>query len=150
MTKTNNRAIQISVYALICAAIISCKDSMPTGDGPIIPMKEYTLDNAREWTDIAKFHSPTAKRSSNNGKAAVIVEVPLAKADEGHYIEKIGIMDMAGKELAAQSMKRERNPLTYAYFDAGLIPWSGRVKVFAKCNKHDLWVKEYPVRDLGG
>lgn len=150
MTRTNNKAIQISAYALLCIAVISCKDSMPTGDGPFIPMKEYTLDNAREWNDIAKFHAPTAKRTSHEGKEAIIVEVTLPKADEGHYIEKIGIMDMAGKELAVQTMKRERNPITYAYFDMKLIPWSGRVKVFAKCNKHDLWVKEYPVRDLGG
>lgn len=148
MTRTK-RLIPLAGLALLSLAA-ACKkvDELPK-DGPITPMKEYTLDNAREWTDIAKLHSPKARKSVNNGHPAVLIEVPLEKADEGHYIEKIGIMDMSGKELAVQTMKRERNPITYAYFELNIIPWSGKVKVFAKCNKHDLWVAEVPVKDLG-
>jgi hypothetical protein len=48
-----------------------------------------------------------------------------------------------------QTMQRLPNPTTYAYFDLKILPWSGRIKIFAKCNKHDLWVKEVPVSDLG-
>lgn len=138
------------LYAIVLMLIAACKgnNEVPK-DGPITPMKEYTIDNAREWTDIAKDHAPIARKSVDKGKPAVIVEVPMPRKDEGHYIEKIGIMDMQGKELAVQTMKRERNPTTYAYFDLTLLPWSGKVKVFAKCNKHDLWVREVPVKDLG-
>lgn len=148
MTRTK-QLITIAGVALL-SMVAACKkaDELPK-DGPITPMKEYTIDNAREWTDIAKEHAPTARKSVNKGTPAVIVEIPLAKADEGHYIEKIGIMDMQDKELAVETMPRQRNPLNYAYFDLKIIPWSGKVKVFAKCNKHDLWVKEVPVKDLG-
>ncbi|MBX3721511.1 MAG: hypothetical protein KF713_06720 [Turneriella sp.] len=146
MTRTK-KTISICITAIL---IVACKkaDELPK-DGPITPMKEYTVENAREWTNIAKEHGPTAKASINKGFPAVLVEIPLVKADEGHYIEKIGIMDMAGNELAVETMPRQRNPLTYAYFDLKIIPWSGKVKIFAKCNKHDLWVKEVPVKDLG-
>ena len=149
MTRIKKKLKQMSACALICLGAIACKESIPAvGDEPIKPMKEYTLENAREWTDIAKFHAPTAKKSSHNGRAAVIVEVPIEKANEGHYIEKIGIMDMTGKELGTVTLKRERNPNTYAYFYSEILPWSGKVKIFAKCNKHDLWVKEMYAKDL--
>ena len=142
--------VAIFMVVVIALSMPACKktDELPK-DGPITPMKEYTVEEAREWTSIAKEHGPTARASVNNGQPAVIVEIPLTKADEGHYIEKIGIMDMEGKELAVETMPRQRNPLTYAYFDKKIIPWSGKVKVFAKCNKHDLWVKEVKVKDLG-
>jgi desulfoferrodoxin (superoxide reductase-like protein) len=144
------KIVLISLTMGLSPWLMNCKDSeQQSGDAPIRPLKEYTLSEAREWTDIAKEHSPTAKRSIFEGKPAVIIEVALKKPDEGHYIEKIGIMDMQGKELAVTTIKRERNPLTYAYFDLKLLPWSGRVKVFAKCNNHDLWVTEVPVKDLG-
>lgn len=129
--------------------LTSCKDSNQQGEGPLIPQKEYSIGNAREWTEIEKEHAPTAKRSVFEGKPAVVVEVPLKNVDQGHYIEKIGIMDLKGNELAVTTIKRERNPLTYAYFDLKVLPWSGRVKVFAKCNNHDLWVTEVSVKDLG-
>ena len=129
--------------------LTSCKDSNQQGDGPLIPQKEYSIGNAREWTEIEKEHAPTARRSVFEGKPAVLIEVALKKPDQGHYIEKFGIMDMQGKELAVTTIKRERNPLTYAYFDIKLLPWSGKVKVFAKCNNHDLWVTEVRVSDLG-
>ncbi len=139
----------ILVVALVMSGYHCKKAEELPKDGPITPMKEYTVDEAREWTDIAKEHGPTAKASVHKGQPAVIVEIPLAKADEGHYIEKIGIMDMTGKELAVETMPRQRNPLNYAYFDKKILPWSGKVKIFAKCNKHDLWVKEVRVSDLG-
>ena len=143
------KIVLISLAMGLSPWLTSCKDSNQTGDGPLVPQKEYSIGNAREWTEIEKEHAPVAKRSVNEGKPAVLIEVPLKKPDQGHYIEKIGIMDMQGKELAVTTIKRERNPLTYAYFDIKLLPWSGKVKVFAKCNNHDLWVTEVRVSDLG-
>ena len=143
------KIVLISLAMGLSPWLMSCKDSNQTGDGPLIPQKEYSIGNAREWTEIEKEHAPTARRSVFEGKPAVLIEVSLKNADQGHYIEKIGIMDMQGKELAVTTIKRERNPLTYAYFDIKLLPWSGKVKVFAKCNNHDLWVTEVRVSDLG-
>ncbi|HRP69945.1 MAG TPA: hypothetical protein PLY93_10475 [Turneriella sp.] len=115
----------------------------------LTPMKEYTVDNAREWTPIAKEHVPTAKRSINKGKPALIIEVPLRSADISHYIEKIGILGADGKEIAVEALPRSATPTLHAYFDLKLLPWSGKIKIFAKCNKHDLWVSEIKVKDLG-
>ena len=143
------KIVLISLAMGLSPCLMSCKDSNQTGDGPLIPQKEYSIGNAREWTEIEKEHAPTARRSVFEGKPAVLIEVALKKPDQGHYIEKFGIMDMQGKELAVTTIKRERNPLTYAYFDIKLLPWSGKVKVFAKCNNHDLWVTEVRVSDLG-
>ena len=143
------KIVLISLAMGLSPCLMSCKDSNQTGDGPLIPQKEYSIGNAREWTEIEKEHAPTARRSVFEGKPAVLIEVVLKKPDQGHYIEKFGIMDMQGKELAVTTIKRERNPLTYAYFDIKLLPWSGKVKVFAKCNNHDLWVTEVRVSDLG-
>ena len=140
----------------LCAGIVlpllgvmACKktDELPK-EGPIKPMQEYTLDNAREWSGIAKDHAPTARKSVSNGVPSVLIEVPMPHKNEGHYIEKIGVMDMQGHELAVQTLRREKNPTTYAYIDQKVLPWSGKVKIFAKCNKHDLWVNEMNAREL--
>jgi len=140
---------RISWVLFAAAFILGCKESPYNGTDPIKPLAEYTASEAREWTDIAKFHAPRMLRSVNKGQDSILVEVPLEKANEGHYIEKIGIMDLARRELAVATIKRERNPLTYAHFDPKVIPWQGKVKAFAKCNKHDLWVTEVSVKSLG-
>ncbi|MFZ5631176.1 MAG: hypothetical protein ACOY5B_18735 [Spirochaetota bacterium] len=129
----------------------ACKDSnqLPK-DGPIRPMKEYSIGNSREWVEMEKRLAPQVRKSVNEGKPALLVEVPNAKVDQGTYIEKIGVMNMDGSEIAVTTIKRERNPLTYAYFDWNLIPWSGKIKAFVKWNKYDLWVQEIKVSDIPG
>ncbi len=129
----------------------SCKggNDLPK-EGPIRPMKEYSIGNSREWVDKEKELAPQVRKSVNNGKPALLVEVPNAKVDQGTYIEKIGVMNMDGSEIAVTTIKRERNPTTYAYFDWNLIPWSGKIKAFVKWNKYDLWVQEIKVSDIPG
>ncbi|MFO1480416.1 MAG: hypothetical protein U1F40_09480 [Turneriella sp.] len=141
----------LMMSAAIAALIISCKDSnqLPK-DGPIRPMKEYSIGNSREWVEMEKRLAPQVRKSVNEGKPALLVEVPNAKVDQGTYIEKIGVMNMDGSEIAVATIKRERNPLTYAYFDWNLIPWSGKIKAFVKWNKYDLWVQEIKVSDIPG
>jgi len=140
-----------SVAALLLAFSFACKkqDEMPK-DGPIRPMKEYSIGNSREWSAMEKQLAPQVRKSVHNGKPALLVEVPNAKVDQSTYIEKIGVMKMDGSEIAVVTIERERNPPTYAYFDWELIPWSGKIKAFVKWNKYDLWVQEIDVRDIPG
>lgn len=130
---------------------IACKkeQELPT-EGRITPLKEYSIGNSREWAALEKQLAPQVRKSIHNGRPALLVEVPNAKADVSTYIEKIGIMNAEGSEIAVETIKRERNPRTYAHFDWELIPWSGKIKAFVKWNKYDLWVQEINVKDIPG
>lgn len=129
----------------------ACKkaEELPA-EGPIRPLKEYSIGNAREWTALEKQLAPQARKSIHNGKPALLVEVPNAKADMSTYIEKIGVLREDGTEIAVETLPRGRNPRTYAYFDWELLPPSGKIKVFAKWNKYDLWVQEIAVHEIPG
>lgn len=141
---------KVACLGILTFSLAFCQKNHELPEGArLTPMREYTADNAREWTSIAKEHAPTAKRSVNEGKPALIIEVPLSSADISHYIEKIGILGADGKEIAVETLPRSARPTLYAYFDLKLLPWSGKIKIFAKCNKHDLWVSEIKVKDLG-
>jgi desulfoferrodoxin (superoxide reductase-like protein) len=155
MDRTNARArrflMKPAYYAAIWIIIaLSCKKSYDQNSTsePIKPLPEYTLDEPREWAAIAKQHSPVGRKSIDKGQPALLIEVPLEKPDIGHYIEKIGVMDLKGGEIAVETLPKVQNPLTYAYIPMGKLPWRGRVKLFAKCNKHDLWVSEMDVEKL--
>lgn len=132
-------------------SLIACKKQgeLPA-EGKITPMKEYSIGNSREWVEMEKQLAPQVKKSVHNGRPALLVEVPNAKADQSTYIEKIGVMTMDGKELAVENIGRGVNPKTYAYFDWELLPWSGKIKAFVKWNKYDLWVQEISVKDIPG
>jgi len=136
---------------IFIAGALSCKGEYKRPETEhITPQSEYSVGNAREWEPLEKQLEIQVRKSVHNGKPALLVEVPNAKVDESTYIEKIGVMTMGGKELAVTEIKRERNPLNYAYFDWQLIPWSGKIKAFVKWNKYDLWVKETDVKDIRG
>jgi hypothetical protein len=151
-----SRAQLARIMLLLLAMSVSpwltsgCKkaDELPK-DGPIVPMKEYSLGNSREWVAMEKQLAPEVRKSVDKGKPALLIEVPNAKVDQGTYIEKIGFM-VDGKEIAVATIARDQRPLTYAYFDWNLVPWSGKIKAFVKWNKYDLWVKEIKVADIPG
>ena len=136
-------------YALIFLITLSCKDdnaidpkvaAMYKTDEHITPLSEYTEDNPREWGNIADEHIPQAKMSSDKGKEAIVINVPLKNASMGHYIEKIGILDEKGKEIVSETLPRLPNPKTYAFFLTRDLPSDrSKLKIFAKCNLHDRW-----------
>ncbi len=109
------------------------------GNKPIRPLAEYTKDNPREWKNIAHEHIPKVRKSTHHGEPAILIEVPLAKANMSHYIEKIGIIDENNKDIAVVTILRQNNPKTYAYFPISQLPRGKKLKAFAKCNLHDLW-----------
>lgn len=138
----------VCIAGLLAALALYCKKGYtPSENERLVPMKEYSVGNSREYEAVEKELAPQVRKTVHNGKPALLVEVPHVKVDTSTYIEKIGVM-AGDKELAVVEIKRERNPLTYAYFDWQIIPWSGKIKAFVKWNKYDLWVKEIDVKDL--
>lgn len=105
----------------------------------IVPLEEYSREEAREWEDIKEDHIPKVRRSIDKGEGAVLIEVDL-KTDTSHYIEKFGVMTMEREEIYSVSIERTNRPFNYAYIPLSELPHFGKYKFFAKCNQHDLWV----------
>ncbi len=134
---------------LIFLITVSCKDdnaidpevaAMYKTSDHLKPLSEYTEEKSREWGNIAEEHIPMAKLTTNKGREAIVIQVPLKKASMEHYIEKIGILDEKGKEIVSESLPRLPNPRTYAFFFTQDLPSDkSKLKIFAKCNLHDRW-----------
>jgi desulfoferrodoxin (superoxide reductase-like protein) len=134
--------------AVIIASFLSCKNDgvdsevseRYTTDDRIVPLAEYTEDNPREWGDIAQEHIPRVRWTKNNGRDAIVVEVPLKKKSTQHYIERIGVLGANGKEIVSEGIPRLPNPRTHAFFYKDDLPAKTEgVKVYIKCNLHSMW-----------
>lgn len=132
-------------FFLIVLFFIFCSQKENQNTGPIVPLPEYTEDNPREWSEIAEEHIPQLQKVFSGRRNQLYVEVPLKQSNYEHYIEKIGLLSLDGKEIAVQSLERKHRPQNFAYFDEDLVSGMRRIKVFAKCNLHDLWTKVYKV-----
>lgn len=152
MTKTDITVnmLKISALTMTMGLLVFCgkPQEAEVPEGRIIPMKEYSVNNAREWGEIADEHEPMLRKSVDNGKPALLIELPKLKTDYSHYIEVMGILDSEGNQLASTGIERTNRPLNYGYVDAGVLPWSGTIKIFAKCNLHDVWVNEINISDV--
>jgi desulfoferrodoxin (superoxide reductase-like protein) len=107
------------------------------------PLPEYTESYAREWETIAPEHIPQIKFIHRESGEFIQIYVPLKDASASHYIEKIGIADKETKAdldvaVIPRGSKKFQVELPYKYND-------NQVKVFVKCNMHDMWT----VDDLG-
>jgi len=105
----------------------------------IKPLKEYTRNYSREWSHLSDEHIPQVSKIIDKGDTFLMIKVPLKKPSFEHYIEKIGIIDEKGKEIISKTLKRQKKPKTYVVFDINDIPQNKKLKVFAKCNLHDMW-----------
>lgn len=114
----------------------------------IKPLAEYTEENPREWKSIASEHIPIVRKSIHKGKEAVLIEVPLKRATIEHYIQRIGILDVNGKEIASVAIQRVPNPPVYAYFYFDGLPYGKELKAYARCNLHDTWVTPFTLEKL--
>lgn len=114
------------------------------GDKPVVPLKEYTRDIPREWSDISDEHIPRVQKTRHRGKSALLITVPLKNASNEHYIEKIGILNEENREIISLTIPRQNNPPIYAYFRTSELPLNTDLKAFAKCNLHDLWTEPIP------
>ena len=115
------------------------------------PLKEYTQNNAREWSIYLPTHLPHAAEGNQRNTVLLYVspadEDGLHEEDMGalpvrfgpsHYIEKIGLMDEKGKVLGVTNFGRNHRG---AYSVEMELPPGNRkkLKIFARCNLHDLW-----------
>lgn len=127
---------------LIIVASLNCGEKpriLPPKDADaVVPRLEYSLDKPGEWVGLEAEHIPrvTINRQS---KPYILVWVPLKNASTEHYIEKIGIMDKDRNDIALKVFSRHEK-----YFEAKFLLSEIKVdkdmKLFAKCNLHDLWV----------
>jgi len=114
----------------------------------IKPLAEYTEENPREWKSIASEHIPIVRKTIYKGRNSVLIEVPLRRATTEHYIQRIGILDEHGKEIASTAIPRIPNPPVYAYFDFDGLPFGKNLKAYARCNLHDTWVTTFTLEKL--
>lgn len=105
---------------------------------PITPKAEYTEQEAREWEEIKDEHLPKIKIDFKSKKENIAIKVE-GGFNERHYIERIGIMDENKQDLAGKSLEVNQKPEVVLSLDP--IPENPRVKVYVKCNLHDLWTK---------
>ncbi len=139
---------QLKTLSMILAGLLftagcsNLKDD--PGEGRRTPLPEYTEHNAREWTAVSPEHLPVISFTVKQGTPYIRVQVPLKNPSESHYIEKIGIYNKISKEVLAEKAFSRTDRIfeadfPYDYNDA-------EIKVFVKCNLHDLWTVEDPGR----
>jgi desulfoferrodoxin (superoxide reductase-like protein) len=104
----------------------------------ISPQKEYTKDNPAEWESIANDHLPEIVFNESKSKGNVTVKVLGRKFSERHYIEVIGLMDERLADIDIKYLKRGDIPAAVLTLNKKEYD-PEKIKVFAKCNLHDLW-----------
>ncbi|MDH5720935.1 MAG: desulfoferrodoxin family protein [Spirochaetia bacterium] len=102
---------------------------------------EYTEENPGKWADKVSDHLPKIEILQKQ-RDNVLIYVILKDASDTHYIEKIGVIDADNKILHEKSFGRGRQNSYNAWFTMNLSDYKGKeLKVYAKCSRHDLWVK---------
>ncbi|MEM7181549.1 MAG: desulfoferrodoxin family protein [Spirochaetota bacterium] len=106
---------------------------------PRVPMAEYTKETPAEWVDVVDEHIPQVKYVPGSSTGNVQVSVEKHPNSMNHYIEKIGIMDRDKRTIVVKELKRG-NQISTASLTLKLDPKERKdLKVFVKCNMHDLW-----------
>ena len=143
MKKVNLKSKTIILLASLSLVLLSCagdNDNSEKNDvdsnsdsnsRAISPQKEYTKDKPAEWEGIANEHLPEVKFDKSKTKDNIKVEVLGRKFTERHYIEVIGIMDV-------KYLKRGDKPTVILSLNTKEND-PEKIKVFVKCNLHDLW-----------
>ena len=131
---------KLTIMAVIfLAAMAGCgkgnSERMQT-DTPRAPLKEYTKDNPAEWVGLEEEHAPTVTIDDSSAENVIVrVKFPI-KRDPDHYIQKIGLMDKDGKDIAVKKFNH-MSDYWEARFSLPSIPKG--MKAYARCSLHDLW-----------
>lgn len=104
----------------------------------ISPKKEYTKEEPAEWAEVANDHIPEIEFNKSKSKGNITVKIPGRKFSERHYIEVIGIMDERFADIDVKYLKRGDAPAAILTLNTKDYD-PEKIKVFAKCNLHDLW-----------
>lgn len=139
-------SIMITISAYSCTAEnedgdeIENKPQEPAERHVISPKKEYTKENPAEWKRVARDHIPEIEFDKSKSKENVKVKVQGRNFSERHYIEVIGIMDERSRDIDIKYIERGSEPI--AILTLNLKEYNPeKIKVFAKCNLHDLWTE---------
>jgi desulfoferrodoxin (superoxide reductase-like protein) len=135
-------------FAIIWFAIAStffgaCSQERDQGKGdggPRKPQQEYTRQRPGEWEGLKKRHLPHITVYPGKSKNNIKVRVNLYSESKDHYIERIGVMDgnkrdLVSKKIPTQTLQR----VVKVDFTLDPIPRGDDIKVYVKCNRHDLW-----------
>lgn len=115
------------------------KESQPKVP-PRVPKREYTEETPGEWKSIANEHLPDLKIDYSKKKENIHVKVPGHKFTMDHYIEKIGVFDENFIDLDVKTFERGQDPVATLSVNLGDHD-PEKIKVFVKCNLHDLWTQ---------
>jgi desulfoferrodoxin (superoxide reductase-like protein) len=127
-----------NLVLISCAANEEESASNPASRAGRIPQKEYTLENPGEWKSIALDHIPEIQIDKARSQNNVRVKISGNQFSERHYIEVIGVMDERSHDLDLKYLKRG-DQLAVVLSVNLKEQDASKLKVFAKCNVHDLW-----------
>lgn len=113
-------------------------DAKPAKKEIIVPQAEYTVEQPGEWRGIEDEHLPKISFQPNESEGNIVVHVDLKTRSPSHYLERIGIMTEDKKDLAGTAFNRNSTDYTVR-MTIHANQASGKIKVYAKCNLHDLW-----------
>ena len=139
-----NISSTIALLGLLCTLVVLQCDQQAPGEKPpglIKPLDEYTQETAREWQDVAPEHEIFLRDSRARGKVTLLAELKNFNGSLGHYIESMGIYDEDKEILKSYKFPRSNQPITHAHFIKDELPQGVDLKVYARCNQHDIWVK---------
>ncbi len=130
------------IFYLICFSCSNEGDNSISGQKqkiiPITPKSEYTEQESGEWKLLKEDHLPHIKIIPKSTKDNIEVQV-LGKFNDQHYIERIGIMNADKQDLTGINLQKTPNP--NAILTLFPILENPGIKVYVKCNLHDLWTK---------
>lgn len=128
-----------SILSLVILLFVACQKEGGEQEiaEPTKPKDEYTKENPGEWVDVAKDHLPHVELAGKLSPNNVKVTLTGTEFNTEHYIEKIGIIDKEKNEIASKTLEKGSHEafLTYKYDHDTLAD----IKVYAKCNLHDVW-----------
>lgn len=137
--KLINYAMALAITGSLAAADMSCKDDDFKRFYHKQPKPEYTRDDPDMWSGLEEEHLPVVT-FYNDREPDVYVRVNLKDPGPKHYIERIGIMDENWKDIVFQDFNMNTRVFEARFFTASL-PRDKKLRVYARCNLHDLWTE---------
>jgi desulfoferrodoxin (superoxide reductase-like protein) len=131
--------------ALLVAFLIQCsaEDNKATNE-PIPPEPEYTKEAPGQWKGKEAEHLPNIKVLGNSKTTDNIRVTVEGLFNEGHYIEKVGIMDENKNTLSEKVVGPGEEPNVVLSLDMTKESYK-KAKIYVKCISHDLWTQPiYP------
>jgi desulfoferrodoxin (superoxide reductase-like protein) len=118
---------------------VDVEKAIPKKDVEVIsPQKEYTKESSGIWKELAEDHLPEILWDDSKSEKNITVKVHGKTFTERHHIEVIGIFDENWIDIDTKSIKKDDALTVTLSLDRSKYN-PDKVKVFVKCNLHDLW-----------